>query len=111
DRPLRPEDFGDVSASVVPIGAIRAKRALALDEGLSLSGLVRRGRLPGLIGTPEAIARHILDGWAAGAVDGFTIVPRRLPDDLALFVDQVVPLLQRSGHYPRSYGERRAATA
>ncbi|MFT4190736.1 MAG: LLM class flavin-dependent oxidoreductase, partial [Comamonas sp.] len=42
DRPLRPEDFGDVSASVVPIGAIRAKRALALDEGLSLSGLVRR---------------------------------------------------------------------
>lgn len=107
DRPLRAQDFGDVSASVVPIGAIRARRAVALDEGLSLRQLAQRGRLPGLIGTPEAIAAHILDWWQAGAVDGFTIVPRRLPDDLAAFVEQVVPILQRSGHYPRSHAERR----
>ena len=35
--------------------------------------------------------------WEAGACDGFTIMPNVLPGELATFVDQVVPLLQRKG--------------
>jgi FMN-dependent oxidoreductase (nitrilotriacetate monooxygenase family) len=56
--------------------------------------------LPGgldFTGTPEAMAAMIADWWEAGASDGFTLMPHVLPDQLGLFVDHVVPLLQQRG--------------
>ncbi|GLU45686.1 LLM class flavin-dependent oxidoreductase [Nocardiopsis ansamitocini] len=46
-------------------------------------------------GTPHDLAARILD-WT-GAVDGFTLYPAVLPDDLSAFVDGVVPLLRQAG--------------
>ena len=38
-----------------------------------------------------------------GACDGFNIMPAYFQDELKLFVDQVVPLLQRRGLFRTDY--------
>lgn len=56
-----------------------------------------------MIGTPEQVARRILEWVDAGAADGFNLMPPALPDDLGLFVEHVVPLLQSAGRFRREY--------
>lgn len=111
DKPLAASDFGDVSQSVIPIGVVRAKRTVALDNRLSLRGLAQVEKLPGLIATPEGVADHLVSWWKNGAADGFTISALYLPGDLETFVDEVVPILQRRGVYPSSYDARKLAAA
>jgi FMN-dependent oxidoreductase (nitrilotriacetate monooxygenase family) len=56
--------------------------------------------LPGgldFTGTPEGMAALITEWFAAGACDGFTIMPNVLPGQLDAFVDHVVPILQKQG--------------
>ena len=62
--------------------------------------------LPGglhFTGTPHALAELITEWWNAGAADGFTLQPLRLPLDVQLFTDHVVPLLQARGVTRREY--------
>ena len=54
--------------------------------------------LPGgfdFTGTPEGLAELMIDWWEAGGCDGFTLMPNVLPEQLATFVDHVVPILQK----------------
>ena len=55
------------------------------------------------IGTPEQLAAYVIDWQDAGAVDGFTIMGSTLPHELDLFVDHVVPILQRQGRFRTEY--------
>jgi FMN-dependent oxidoreductase (nitrilotriacetate monooxygenase family) len=67
----------------------------------------RFSTLPGglhLTGTPDQLADLITDWWRQGGADGFTLQPLRLPLDVQLFVDHVVPILQRRGVARREYG-------
>jgi FMN-dependent oxidoreductase (nitrilotriacetate monooxygenase family) len=62
--------------------------------------------LPGglhFTGTPAGLADLIEQWWRQGGADGFTLQPLRLPLDLALFVDHVVPILQARGVSAREY--------
>ena len=62
--------------------------------------------LPGglhFTGTPLGLADLITEWWTAGAADGFTLQPLRLPLDLTLFVDHVIPILQERGVAKREY--------
>ncbi len=62
--------------------------------------------LPGgleFTGTPEQLADLIEDWVGRGGSDGFTLQPTTLPDSLELFVDHVVPLLQRRGLHRTEY--------
>jgi FMN-dependent oxidoreductase (nitrilotriacetate monooxygenase family) len=74
---------------------------MATDPTASFRAIAQRfSALPGgldFVGTPEAMADLITAWWEAGACDGFTVMPNVLPDQLTLFVDQVVPILQRRG--------------
>ncbi|MGI5143517.1 NtaA/DmoA family FMN-dependent monooxygenase [Streptomyces sp. CA-106110] len=66
----------------------------------------RLSALPGaldFIGTPEGLADLITDWWQAGASDGFTLMPNLLPDQVDIFVDHVVPILQGRGIGRREY--------
>ena len=110
-RRLTADDFQPIGESIVPLGVVRAKIRLALDKGFSLAELARHEIQPSLIGTPRQVADFVLDWWLDEAVDGFTVSPNRLPEDLELFVDQVVPLLQATPYYASSYEERRARRA
>ncbi|MBS2965346.1 NtaA/DmoA family FMN-dependent monooxygenase [Actinocrinis puniceicyclus] len=74
---------------------------MAAERPQSLREVAQRlSALPGgldFTGTPQAMADLITTWWQAGAADGFTIMPNVLPDQLELFVEHVVPILQRRG--------------
>jgi alkanesulfonate monooxygenase SsuD/methylene tetrahydromethanopterin reductase-like flavin-dependent oxidoreductase (luciferase family) len=56
-----------------------------------------------VVGTPEQVVAHMQTWLSAGAADGFNIMPPYFPAELDLFVDEVVPLLQRRGLYRTEY--------
>ncbi|MDH2383643.1 LLM class flavin-dependent oxidoreductase [Bradyrhizobium sp. CER78] len=56
-----------------------------------------------IVGTPELIADDIEAWFNAGAADGFNLMPDVLPTGLEVFVDNVVPILQRRGLFRRDY--------
>lgn len=76
-------------------------------EGLSIvecGRMVAASRSHGsIVGTPEQIADHITSWFEAGAADGFNIMPPHFPRELDLFVDQVVPILQRRQLFRTAY--------
>lgn len=91
-------------------------RQWAVGMGLGLSDLLTHEKLTAreavrrseghhrlLLGTPEDVADGIIDLWQDGTVDGYTLQPPRAPDDIAEFVEKVVPVLQDRGVYPREY--------
>lgn len=54
-------------------------------------------------GTPEQIA-DFLDEWVTqGGADGFNVMPPVLPSGLEVFVDEVVPVLQKRGLFRAEY--------
>jgi FMN-dependent oxidoreductase (nitrilotriacetate monooxygenase family) len=83
---------------------------LARRERLTVRKLI--GRLGGgrghrtFAGTPEQVADAIQHWYDHGAADGFNIMAPVLPSGLELFVDQVVPILQRRGLFRTEYTGR-----
>ncbi len=91
-------------------------RQQAVGMGLGLSDLLQHEKLTArqavrrseghhrlLLGTAEEVAEEMIDLWADGTVDGYTLQPPRAPDDIAEFVDRVIPILQDRNVYPRQY--------
>ncbi|WP_101947416.1 LLM class flavin-dependent oxidoreductase [Mycobacterium sp. 3519A] len=58
-----------------------------------------------VIGSPEQIADAISEWFAAGAVDGFNLMPDVFPSGLELFVEHVIPILRERGLFRREYAE------
>ncbi|GIQ69544.1 FMN-dependent monooxygenase [Xylanibacillus composti] len=56
-----------------------------------------------IAGSPEQIAAHLEHYFNNQACDGFNIMPPYLPGGLELFVDHVIPLLQRRGLFRKEY--------
>ncbi len=74
-------------------------RELALHAGMARGhGVVR--------GTPVEIADHMQRWFEEEAADGFNIMPPWFPTQFDLFVDHVVPELQRRGLFRREYEGR-----
>jgi FMN-dependent oxidoreductase (nitrilotriacetate monooxygenase family) len=102
DAPL-PDEIPETNAS--KSGRDRTMR-LARDEGLTVRQLAQRlGGYSGLalVGTAETIADRMEEWIETKASDGFTIMFPFLPEGLDLFVDRVVPELQRRGLFRREY--------
>lgn len=59
-----------------------------------------------LIGSPERIADNIEEWFTSGAADGFNVQCDVYPEGLELFVDHVIPELQRRGLFRREYAEK-----
>lgn len=59
-----------------------------------------------VVGTPEQVADDIETWFRAEAADGFNLMPDALPDGLEIFVEQVVPILQRRGLFRTEYEGR-----
>ncbi|MEZ2129696.1 MULTISPECIES: NtaA/DmoA family FMN-dependent monooxygenase [unclassified Sinorhizobium] len=91
-------------------------RLLAVGMGLGLADLLTHEKLTArqavrrseghhrlLLGTPEEVADGIIDLWADGTVDGYTLQPPRAPDDIEEFIEKVVPILQDRGVYRTAY--------
>lgn len=56
-----------------------------------------------IVGDPERIADQMEEWFAREAADGFNICPPYMPGGLDLFVDLVVPVLQRRGLFRTEY--------
>jgi FMN-dependent oxidoreductase (nitrilotriacetate monooxygenase family) len=80
---------------------------LARSEDLTVRQLI--GRLAGgrghrtIVGTPEQIADDLQLWFENGAADGFNFMPPSIPDQLEVFVDHVVPILQKRGLFRTEY--------
>jgi FMN-dependent oxidoreductase (nitrilotriacetate monooxygenase family) len=105
DKILDPARFVPDPNHPRPVGMTLGLVELLSHEALTARQAVRRseGHHRLVMGTPEQVADAIIDLWADGTVDGYTIQPPRAPDDIELFVDRVVPILQSRGVYRSSY--------
>ena len=95
-------DVRTIASLVIVLGeteAIAAQRAAELDA-------LATDRRPRFVGTPEQLAAHLAGWHAAGACDGFDILPAVMPIDLDLLVQAVVPLLRARGLRPAGYAGR-----
>lgn len=71
---------------------------------LACANLVAKSRSHGtFVGTPDQLADHMQLWVETGACDGFNIMPAYFPDELDVFVDQAVPVLQRRGLFRTEY--------
>jgi alkanesulfonate monooxygenase SsuD/methylene tetrahydromethanopterin reductase-like flavin-dependent oxidoreductase (luciferase family) len=80
--------------------AAARKRAAELDALVSVEATTA----PRFVGTPLQFAAWMADWQAAGACDGFDILPAVSTIDLELVVEAVVPELRRRGLRPAGYG-------
>ncbi len=102
-RPLSPE----LAASAANTSFAKHIVAKATETGLPFGELAATVTgLPGgfeFTGSPEQLAALVEDWVGRGASDGFTLQPATVPEDLALFTDHVVPILQAKGLFRRAY--------
>jgi FMN-dependent oxidoreductase (nitrilotriacetate monooxygenase family) len=105
DKPLDPALFTHTEDQQWPVGFVRSFAEIAAAEQITPRQLVRRveGGHRLAIGTPSEVADTILDWWSAGAVAGFNIHIPVLPDGIAEFNRDVIPLLQDAGAFPKAY--------
>lgn len=107
DDRLSVDDFPDPSTVQAAQSRAAVITGLVARERPTLRGLLHklagaRGHFT-TAGTPEQVADIIEDWVASGAADGFNIMPPVLPAQLDVFVDHVVPLLQRRNLFRRAY--------
>lgn len=105
DGPLPTADIRASGSAFTPRVVSLMERADR--EGLSVRDcgiLVAASRSHGsFVGTPEQLIDHMQLWQDEGACDGFNIMPAWFQDELKLFVEQVVPLLQRRGLFRTDY--------
>jgi N-acetyl-S-(2-succino)cysteine monooxygenase len=105
DGPLPTADIRASGNAFTPRVAHLMERADR--EGLTVHQcgvLVAASRSHGsFVGTPDMLVDHMKQWVDEGACDGFNIMPAWFHDEMDLFVDQVVPLLQRRGLFRREY--------
>jgi N-acetyl-S-(2-succino)cysteine monooxygenase len=89
------------------IGRVKVMVDLARRENLTIRQLYKRviGQRAHrvVIGTPVEIADGLEQWFAAGAADGFNIMPLTFPGGLIDLVELVIPELQRRGLFRREY--------
>lgn len=78
------------------------REAITVRELFHYFAATSRGHLL-IVGNPEEIADQMAEWFEGGAADGFNICPPYMPGGLDLFVDLVVPVLQRRGLFRTAY--------
>jgi len=71
-------------------GALEGREAVVRDIGVLLS---RSNRV---VGTPEQIAKELLE-WQAAGIDGINVINASIPDSYTEFIEHVMPVLREQG--------------
>lgn len=107
DRPLSTTDFPDPatvqaarSRTEVIVGLVEREAPTLRQLLAKLAGA--RGHFT-FAGTPEQAADLMEDWYRNGAADGFNLMPPVLPWTLDVFIDEVLPILQRRGLFRTAY--------
>ena len=88
----------------VTLSALAKKHKMTLRELRDYAASAMGHRL--LVGTPEQVADGLEEWFAAGAADGFNIMPPWFPGAFDDFVEHVVPILQKRGLFRNEYAGR-----
>jgi alkanesulfonate monooxygenase SsuD/methylene tetrahydromethanopterin reductase-like flavin-dependent oxidoreductase (luciferase family) len=90
------------------VGGARSRNLAGVREGETMAAYAERmtaqvsGHLSA-VGGPEQVA-DVMQAWVeGGGCDGFIVQALQIPVELELFVDEVVPALQRRGLFRRDY--------
>ncbi len=107
DEPLTADDFPDPSTVEAARSRTEVIVGLVQREGLTLRQLLAvlagaRGHYT-FVGTPEQVADFMEEWFTDGAADGFNVMPPLLPSMLEVFIDDVIPLLQKRGLFRTAY--------
>ncbi|WP_371628736.1 NtaA/DmoA family FMN-dependent monooxygenase [Streptomyces sp. NBC_00341] len=87
-----------------PLAVAARWRALSRQKGLSIrQTVIEATTRQSFVGSPGTVAAELAEFVAAGAADGFILVPNLTPGGLDDFVDRVVPLLQERGVFRSAY--------
>ncbi|MGW0671294.1 NtaA/DmoA family FMN-dependent monooxygenase [Streptomyces sp. NPDC002746] len=87
-----------------PLAVAARWRALSQAKGLSIrQTVIEATTRQSFVGSPGTVAAELAEFVAAGAADGFILVPHLTPGGLDDFVDRVVPLLQERGVFRSAY--------
>ena len=107
DRPLSTDDFPDPSTvqaarsrTEVIVGMVTREKPTLRQLLAKLAGA--RGHFI-FTGTPEQVADELELWFKSGAADGFNLMPPIIPWMLEVFVEEVVPLLQKRGIFRKEY--------
>lgn len=96
EQPLRV--LADLCIVLAPTEAAARERAAQLDALVAPGNVV-----PRFTGTPAGLVELFAEWSAAGACDGFNLLPAVLPDDVELLVDAVIPLARELALVRRDY--------
>lgn len=96
-------NLGDLGENSFRSDTARIKK-MAKEEKLTLREVALREATPRtpFLGTPEQVADLIQEWYEQKAVDGFMLIAN-LPSELAMFVEFVVPILQKRGVFRSEY--------
>lgn len=112
DRPLdAPFPIEEIKATLEDrpiIGGARGRFLAEVREGETMAAYAERmtARVSGhltKVGSPEQVADFMQDWLEGGGCDGFIVQALQIPVELEVFVDQVIPVLQRRGLFRRDY--------
>jgi FMN-dependent oxidoreductase (nitrilotriacetate monooxygenase family) len=88
-------------------GLMKAFSNIVGDRPLTLREVAIRWGLavgmPQIVGSPEQVAEQIETIWRETGCHGFNVTPNIMPVSIDDFVNEVVPILQKRGVYPREY--------
>ncbi|WP_380178510.1 LLM class flavin-dependent oxidoreductase [Kalamiella sp. sgz302252] len=102
DGPVPEVPPGEGNQSRVKLLTDMAKRDnLTLRELAAVAAGSRGHRV--VVGSPTEIADDLQQWLEQGAADGFNIMPAVMPEQLDLFIELVIPELQRRGLFHTSY--------
>jgi len=112
DRPLdAPFPRDEISATLENrpnVGGPRGRYLAEVREGETIAAYAERmtrrpsGHLT-KVGGPEQIVDFMQDWLEGGGCDGFIVQALQIPDEFELFVDEVIPELQKRGLFRREY--------
>ncbi|WP_251151100.1 NtaA/DmoA family FMN-dependent monooxygenase [Cellulosimicrobium sp. Marseille-Q4280] len=104
DEPLTRAQLAAAQAS--PFDPRAAHALKVAHQGWTVREILAHGVIdyhPTPVGSAADVADHLQEWFEAGAVDGFWVSPDVNETDIDTFVDEVIPLLQDRGLYPRDY--------
>jgi len=108
DAPFPLDEIKAVIDARPNVGGPRARHLADIREGETMGSYAERMRAKPSghltkAGTPDQIADFMQNWFEAGGCDGFIIQALQIPVEFELFVDAVIPVLQRRGLFRRDY--------
>ena len=108
DQPFPMEEIMATVDDRPNVGGPRSRNLAGIRDGETMAAYAERmtERVSGhlhKIGAPEQIADFMQDWKQSGGCDGFIVQALQIPQEFEIFVDEVIPVLQKRGLFRRNY--------